>query len=47
MKLVKILCGVVALAVIGGFAYVAMTDVTVPAREISTTIPNERFFDAQ
>lgn len=46
MKLVKILCGAVLLLFVGGFAYIAVTDVSVKQTQISKTIENERFFNA-
>ena len=46
MKLVILLCSVMGLLLIGGFAFFAVTDVPVKKTEISKTIPNERFFNA-
>lgn len=46
MKLVVLLCSVVMLLLIGGFAYFTVADVPVEKTTISKTISNERFFNA-
>ena len=46
MKLIVILFSAVLLLLIGGFAYLAMSDVPVETTQISKTISNDRFFDA-
>ena len=43
--MVKWLSLIILLAVIGGFGFVAFTDVNVPQSEISTPIPNDRFYN--
>ena len=47
MKLIKLIFTLIIVAVIGGFAYVATTDVPIEQSEISKTISNDRFFDAK
>lgn len=44
IMLSRILLPVIALLVIGGFAYLAFTDIPVEQNEIRKVIPNERFF---
>lgn len=44
MKLLPLLLGLVALFLIGGFAYFAFTDMPVTQSEIVTPIDNQRFF---
>ena len=46
MKFGKILLGVFALLVIGGFVALALMDVPVKSAPVTKTIPNERFFNA-
>lgn len=45
MKITKLLLGAVVLLLIGGFAYLAVTDVPVEKTEVSKVISNERFFN--
>ncbi len=45
MKLFKIIFGLAALILVGGFGYFAITDVPAPQSEVIITIPNERFFN--
>ncbi|AEP09780.1 hypothetical protein [Micavibrio aeruginosavorus] len=35
----------VLLMIIGGFGFVAFTDVNVPQTEVSKTVPNDRFYN--
>lgn len=44
MKLVKLLFALILVTGIGGFIYLAVTDIPVEQREVTKTIPNERFF---
>jgi hypothetical protein len=43
MKIGKILLALVGLALIGGFAFLAIVDVPVTQTEISKEIPHEKF----
>jgi len=45
MRLLILLSGIVLLGLIGGFGYVAMTDIPVEQQTMTVTIPNEQFFD--
>ncbi|GJL84572.1 MAG: hypothetical protein DHS20C02_03470 [Micavibrio sp.] len=45
MKIFKIIFGLAALVLIGGFGYFAIIDVQPPQSEVVKTIPNERFFN--
>jgi len=47
MKLFKFFFIVVILLLIGGFGYVAFTDVPVPQSQVTKTIPNEQIFQNQ
>lgn len=47
MLFIKILLGLVAIIVIGGFAYLAVTDVPVQHTHVSKDIPAARFLNAQ
>lgn len=46
MKFLILLVSTLAILVIGGFAYLAITDVPVQTTLVSQTIPNERFFNS-
>lgn len=44
MKLGKILMIICVLAVVGGSAYIAMSDIHVDRTQVTKTIPNDQFF---
>ena len=46
MKLAMLLGGLTVLLFIGGLTFLATSDAPVKKTEITKTIPNERFFDA-
>lgn len=45
MKLFKLIFSLIAIILIGGFGYFALTDIPVEQKQIVKTIPNERFFN--
>jgi hypothetical protein len=47
MTFVKILLGLVVILFIGGFAFLAFTDVPVQHSQVTKIIPNDRFLNAQ
>lgn len=46
MRLAMILSGAVTLLLLGGLAWLSLSDVNVQKTSITKTISNERFFDA-
>ncbi len=43
MNFIKILLGLVVLLIVGGFLFLAFTDVPVPHTQVTKTIPNDHF----